>query len=415
MERPAEKSGGSGLTVALIAVIVLLLVGGGVGAWFVMNQGGDEATVTFKINNAPSVRILVDKDELHNGAAGTPVVLKGIAAGARQIEITAEGYEPVTDTLQVEAGQQYVLPIEMRKAPEVGKAAVSVKVDPPDAQVFLNGEQVKDPAPFSRRDLAPGKAELIFKKDGYFEEKRQVDLTEGKTTDVDVRLKPSRVALSIKPDPADAEVTVYQKDQANADDKRKLKTAKGPLELKDLDATKVYEVEIAKKGYAPYTKLFEPGFEASKTLLAQLEAEAVAANNPPPAQDDAAARAAAEERRKRMEERLNKARENGGSDDPGKKDPPASVAAVNTSPPPERKDPDPPQVGGTGIINVASKPQARVFIDGKDTGRYTPLLNHSLPAGAHLVTLKNDEQGLNKTYNITVKPGGTHQILNIPK
>ncbi len=83
---------------------------------------------------------------------------------------------------------------------------------------------------------------------------------------------------------------------------------------------------------------------------------------------------------------------------------------------PEKKDPPKetkPQ--GTGVLNVACKPAAKVFIDGKDTGRYTPLLNHKLPAGPHTLRLINTAAGINQTYRVTIKPGAAKTVVHRPK
>jgi hypothetical protein len=60
-----------------------------------------------------------------------------------------------------------------------------------------------------------------------------------------------------------------------------------------------------------------------------------------------------------------------------------------------------------GVLAVASTPAARIFIDGTDTGKSTPL-TLSLAPGKHKLTfaIASDEGGLNRyTYPITVRAG----------
>ena len=55
------------------------------------------------------------------------------------------------------------------------------------------------------------------------------------------------------------------------------------------------------------------------------------------------------------------------------------------------------------MLSLQSKPWARVIIDGKDTGRFTPLLDLPLETGAHRVVLVNDRVGLSSSFSVTIK------------
>jgi len=44
--------------------------------------------------------------------------------------------------------------------------------------------------------------------------------------------------------------------------------------------------------------------------------------------------------------------------------------------------------GGLGFLSITTDPWARVWIDGKDTGRSTPIVKMSVPAGKHHLELK---------------------------
>jgi serine/threonine-protein kinase len=55
-------------------------------------------------------------------------------------------------------------------------------------------------------------------------------------------------------------------------------------------------------------------------------------------------------------------------------------------------------------ISIGSRPWSDVWIDGKSTGRHTPLLNYKIPCGRRTLTLKNAELTLEKSVVVTLKP-----------
>lgn len=65
--------------------------------------------------------------------------------------------------------------------------------------------------------------------------------------------------------------------------------------------------------------------------------------------------------------------------------------------------------GGSGaaICNatISSKPWAEVIIDGKPTGKITPLVNFPIPCGKHRITFKNADLMIERNESVTLKPG----------
>ncbi len=94
--------------------------------------------------------------------------------------------------------------------------------------------------------------------------------------------------------------------------------------------------------------------------------------------------------------------------------PPAKPAPA-PAPPPPPQPPTPPPLSGAGYLCVYSTPWARIHIDGKDTGRTTPITVRSritLAAGLHKImfvvpTASGDEKF---TYTITIKAGETLKL-----
>jgi serine/threonine protein kinase len=61
--------------------------------------------------------------------------------------------------------------------------------------------------------------------------------------------------------------------------------------------------------------------------------------------------------------------------------------------------------GGTCVATISSKPWAEVSIDGKPTGKITPLVNYSIPCGKHRVTFRNADLMIERNESVTLKPG----------
>ena len=69
--------------------------------------------------------------------------------------------------------------------------------------------------------------------------------------------------------------------------------------------------------------------------------------------------------------------------------------------------------GGKGFLIANTKPWARVIINGKDTGQWTPIVGKrklSLPAGSHKITFKTKE-GKTLTVNVTIQAGKTTKVI----
>ncbi|MBN2494257.1 MAG: PEGA domain-containing protein [Deltaproteobacteria bacterium] len=89
--------------------------------------------------------------------------------------------------------------------------------------------------------------------------------------------------------------------------------------------------------------------------------------------------------------------------DPGK----SGSGSAPKVPPKRRPKPKPK---GKGLLKLNSKPWGRVWIDGKDIGRPTPLINYELPAGKHRVTI-HFQNGTSKTVVVDIKPDETTKSI----
>jgi hypothetical protein len=66
---------------------------------------------------------------------------------------------------------------------------------------------------------------------------------------------------------------------------------------------------------------------------------------------------------------------------------------------------------GTGKLTIGAKPPCSVIVDGRDTGRTTPVRELEVKSGPVQVTLVNSEFGIRETFTVNVKPGETSKVI----
>ena len=94
---------------------------------------------------------------------------------------------------------------------------------------------------------------------------------------------------------------------------------------------------------------------------------------------------------------------------PDAKPPMLVVILPDTAPPPPKPDAGPPPTHGYLVVD--SKPRAQVHIDGRDTGRNTPIPNSSplkLPVGKHIVSLFVN--GVEHEFSVMIAPGKKYRL-----
>jgi hypothetical protein len=70
-------------------------------------------------------------------------------------------------------------------------------------------------------------------------------------------------------------------------------------------------------------------------------------------------------------------------------------------------DAKPAASGGACALALKSSPWAHVWLDGKDTGRRTPVSEFHVPCGDHKLVLKRDDLDIYQMEVITVRAGTT--------
>ena len=69
------------------------------------------------------------------------------------------------------------------------------------------------------------------------------------------------------------------------------------------------------------------------------------------------------------------------------------------------------EVGGLGKLTLGAKPPCQVIIDGKDTGRTTPLRDFEVQSGPVQVVLVNSEFGIRESFTVNVRSGETSKVI----
>ena len=174
----------------------------------------------------------------------TPIELE-LAAGAHDIEISADRYKTWRGRAEVGAGQPVALP-EVRLEPADGRLAI--RSQPTGASVLVDGRYVgQTPV---EADVGPGKEhEIQLSKTGYERASRKVTVASGEVKGLDLLLTAQEGVVHFNVEPADAELFVNGAGRG-----------KVPVELR-LPAVE-HDIEIRKEGLEPFRTrvLPRPGF-----------------------------------------------------------------------------------------------------------------------------------------------------------
>jgi hypothetical protein len=301
------------------------------------------------------------------------LTLRELPAGPHQVLVkTADGAEfrqqvalAANDVSVLTAAPKAVAPT----APGTGHLKLNLATE--GSQVYVDGAQLaegawKDPIPL-RADVPH---EIRVTKPMREEVKLQVTLRAGEAVMRDVELMPAYGKIVVASDPAGAEVSVNGK-----------RSGVTPLTVGDIDPGKPARVTVRLKGYAPVTKYvgFEKGLEQMLDLKLVEESAAVAHHT-------------------------SSSGKGGGGDDElvpikvassGKSVPATSAASAES-----------------GFLVANTQPWAKVIIDGKDTGKTTPIAPRSkiaLKPGKHVVTFVANGKKFN--FDVVIKPAEDTRLI----
>lgn len=385
---PAPKPAYSRATVLIVG---LLVAGAGIAVIYALWPWPAQLTIT---TTPADVRVLIDGKQVHDGE--TPLTYK-LQPGVHSIELLRDGYQKATIEQEFLKSRPYAFTKKLVPTSESGgadKPKLLVKTTPEDATIEINGKSFSGKSPKEIKDFEPGKYSAKISAAGYATKTQEIELKEG-GSDADFKLEPVKFTLNLTSSQNRIEYAVTDKSTDKV-----VKSGKLPAVIKDLEGPKTYSIKLSKRGFVTKEELITPASDAERKLdvsLTEDKPTEVASTAPPkkdpPKEDKKIVKKDPPKEDKKVV----------------KKDPPKEDKKIVKKDPPKK---DPPKKG-TATLTIASKPAARVYIDGKDTGRYTPLIKYKVSTDNHKIELKNPEFSLHKTYYVKgLKPGESRKIVN---
>jgi eukaryotic-like serine/threonine-protein kinase len=382
---------GQGRNPALVvAVVAALVIAVGVGVYF-LAMGDSNPSIVFE-TEPKMVDIFINDEKVHTGE--TPYTYEA-QPGPTEIRIESEGFEPYSKSLELEPDSTYSLNQALEEA-GAKTGSLFVETEPPGATLEVDGEEHKDPTPVTLEDLEGGEYTIKLSHEGYFPEEKTVEIGSD-LEEVSVTMRPETVSLTVRSDPKRAKFSIY-----DADDER-VARGRTPDTVEELAGDTTYRVTIDRSGYESWEGSFEPGTDKENTLEADLERKKSRSKGSS-SSTVASAGTSSSGSSSGSTGGGSSTSTNSGSDSGSSS---GSGGGKETS-----KDKPKPKPAGTGTLSIASRPVARVHINGKDTGRYTPIIDFKIKAGSHRVRLVNEEFGLNKTVYVDVKAGENEKVIN---
>ena len=226
---------------AFLAALILLIV-------LLAGPSGDVGTIVITSTPTDQVDLYLDGNLI---ASKTPLTRNDITVGEHILLTRGNGFADRAYRFELVAGNPAVINVELERTtppPPATDATIDVVTDPPGASVRISGLP-QGVTPLTVKNQDPSRPVILeISKDGYQTVTQSAVFPSGqKTATVRVTLmsgnKPTPTAgkgtLVVKSDPPGATVYLGRLKQRGVT----------PLEIKDLDTSKTYDVELAKDGF----------------------------------------------------------------------------------------------------------------------------------------------------------------------
>ena len=394
----------------LVAVVIIL----GIVVWRVLAVGGwkFQSPATLVITATPSrlTEVYVDGQLKGKMVPGTPFTLKDVSPQKHVIMLKPKGWKQVKRVVTLKPGDVRVVSVLLNTTPVDGKLALTIS--PAGAAVLVNGKPIKF-SPGTVLTLAPGKAhKLQVQKDGFVASDSSFTLEPGKTLGKTVTLRPASevagtAAVQISTTPAGATVVLDGKGLGPT-----------PVLIKELKPGS-HNVSVSMQGYESRTEAVV--LAADKTLelalvLKQKAAPVAVAAARAPARRKPAARARPAAATDPQPAPRFKPRAKARPKPVARRKPRPAAKPKPRSKPRGKPKPAPALAAPTGDVGylVANTMPwgATVLVDGKNTGKKTPVAPRSkiaLKPGKHRVTFVLN--GKKHKFSVTITSGKTARLI----
>ena len=161
-----------------------------------------KAGSTSIISNPSNAKALVDGKE----AGTTPITKTGLKPGTHNVEVLKNGYDSWKEEVDIMPGKE----IELTAILQMKAGAISIKSNPSDAMVLIDGKKIGN-TPISS-DLIPGIHNVDVRMDGYNDWKESVDVMPDKEIELTAILQMKFGSINIMSNQSNAMVLLDGKE-----------------------------------------------------------------------------------------------------------------------------------------------------------------------------------------------------------
>ena len=349
-------------TLLVVALVAIILAAAAV--IFLRPTGPTTANLTLR-TQPPEVEVQLDGRQVYSG--GTPYKIPGVSSGIHTLRVSADGYKPLERRFQIE-DQDVVVALELQRRTD--ETALEVESRPGGATLYIDGAR-KDQTP-TRVKIEPGQRSLRIVKPGFLPWEGTIDALPGRLMRLDgaIRLYPDKVSMTFLPEPDTAAVTLVRPSG------ERILLGVGARTFDGLDNTGRLVVEASAPGFRTFRRRVHQTYDKRPNMVLALEAGSG------------------------RENRVKRPRA-------GRPTPPRGCVGEDCPQTPPRVAPRPAASKKPGLLKLVAKPPAQAYVDGRLVG-WTPLINHSLPAGAHDVRLlRTDAPPYEKRMKVVIEADKT--------
>lgn len=421
---PAKKSGFAKdilIGIAVAAALIGAVLGGRA---FFASRSVPGGTLVITVSPPSAAKILLDgKESGRTTAEAVAVTFKDVSAGEHQIAVQGE-QGSFSSRVTLASGDVAVVSAILRAAAvpatnteqtsasasaSAGVGRLQLVLKSKEAQVLIDGASIEEQTwsePIALRAGTPH--ELLVQQEGYASFRLSFTLKPDEVLRREVELVSARASLSIASEPSGAEVRINSKG-----------VGRTPLDLADLDPAKTLRVTVSKRGVGAVTRVvnFQEGLEQKLELTLSGSGQSAAAptkTSPAPAIAEPPPTSGKKEGASAAVAPTSAGTTKPGTTPMGAPPKPVSSPAAATTKPVSVSGAPATAAAASedGYLIANTQPWAKVIIDGKDTGKTTPIAPRSkipLKPGKHTVTFVAN--GRNYNFDVVIKPGEDTRLI----